>query len=608
MHHPLRVSSLLFALAALVGGCSDSNPEALAEAHPLNWYQLHRTATTTAAFVNDCGGCHVVSAQPGPVVPPSCFSSTFEGRRCHARGPGAPHPLDGSFLAGTAHGRVAKGDLTFCQGCHSSTPDGGPGSNPRFDTGIFTANAPAPGTGCEQCHGLNYAHPADWAGPNATFHYSAGNIQAACTLCHGASLDGAGGVGVNCRACHAETAAFTLDCAACHRFPPDGATAEPLITATAGILVDHGAVPLDRHDQCATCHGVKNNGAGSVGALAPSANYLPFAKATDTLGDHWNGRINMNSGVGYNPANFGCDLACHGNDAQHRLSDSNLPVALGDYGSGLAPHFVGSNWLLVSQHAAAAVNGLLACAGCHTQTGGGINPPCQGCHQVAPRNDLTTAGCSSCHGFPPDGVTPVATQPNRAGKHGKHANFTADTVACRSCHQGGGSDSPSHYDRLDATTPNFPAEVGFLAAYHAKSGAAAYNAAAQTCARVSCHGGVTTPDWSLGALPSVDPATGNQFCLSCHISGNAEFNSFFSGEHDFHLQERSLRCVVCHNTTVLQNGVGGLGPSHWSNLDTPAFELAPAATVGGGSTSAIYNGATCTNAAAGCHPGDRRPW
>ncbi len=60
-----------------------------------------------------------------------------------------------------------------------------------------------------------------------------------------------------------------------------------------------------------------------------SSNYLLFDKSTDTIGDHWNGNIDLNSATGYNSTNFGCDTAgCHGNDASHQLSGSGLPVEL----------------------------------------------------------------------------------------------------------------------------------------------------------------------------------------------------------------------------------------------------------------------------------------
>jgi len=605
MRNLLGCTLLILSAAALVTGCSTSNGDALAGAHPANWYHLHRATTTSSVFVSECGGCHVVKNLPGPAIPPSCFSVSFDGRSCHANGPGqAPHPMDGSFLKGSVHGKVAKADLTFCQACHADNPNGGAGSNPRFNVGIVNTAAPAPGTGCEQCHGVNYAHPAQWAGPNPTFHYSAKNVQAACALCHGPALDGVGGVGVSCKKCHAETTNFTLNCTSCHGLPPDGVTAEPVVAAEGGVLVNHLAVPLNQHDLCATCHGVKNSSSGLTGQLIYSANYLAFDKATDTIGDHWNGKINMNGQTGYNSANFGCDMACHVNDATHRLTSSSLPVALGNYGAGTAPHTVGNGWLLKSAHATQAVNATLDCIGCHSLSGGKVNPPCLGCHQVAPKMDLSNNGCTSCHSLPPNGVNPVATQPNRAGKHAEHASFTTDTTNCNACHLGGGSNSLSHYDRINQTTPRYPADLNYMTAYNAKSGPATYDPVAQTCSKVSCHGGLLSPNWYTGTLPTTSQTVSNAYCLSCHTFGTSEYNSFHSGHHDNHVNEENVRCVWCHNTTVLQNGVGGAGPTHWSGLNTQAFELAPLATIGGtGTRVTTFDGSNCTNV---CH--ETRSW
>jgi len=616
MRNMLRCTFLSLSAAVLVAGCSTSNSEAPAGIHPSDWYQLHRATTTTSAFVNECGGCHVVINSSSPASPPRCFSANFDGRGCHPNGPGlAPHALDGSFLQGSVHGKIAKADLTFCQGCHSSNPTGGPGSNPRFNVGINNHSAPAPGTGCEQCHGAKLAHPSPtegagihWAGPNSakTYHYSAGKTQAACTLCHGVALDGVGGVGVSCKTCHAETTDFTLNCTYCHGFAPDG-SAEPVV---GGTPVNHASVPLSSHDQCATCHGVKITNAGPTGLtgkLNASANYQAFNKSTDTIGDHWNGKLNMNgpagTGAGYNSTNFGCDSACHANNTGHRLTGSGITLAYGNYGSGGgagAPHEVGNNWLLKSQHATQAVNGTLNCLNCHKQTRaeGGTSPACQDCHKVAPKMDLTNNGCTSCHSAPPNGVTPGAAQPNRIGKHGEHGGLTATTTDCSSCHLGGGSNSLTHYDRT-GTTPNYPADVSFLATYNAKSGGATYSAAAQTCSKVSCHGGITTPNWYTGTLPTTPPATSNAYCLSCHTFGTTEYNGYSSGQHNVHVNEEKLMCVYCHNVTVLQNGVGGSGPTHWSNLDTSNFELDPQETVSGAGTRVTsFNGTSCANV---CH-------
>ncbi|HKL26710.1 MAG TPA: hypothetical protein VJ910_10835 [Desulfuromonadales bacterium] len=289
--------------------------------HPANWseaYVSHRGYAALNGF-DFCTGCHGAGLRGSPAAP-SCFANSVDGRGCHAEGPGqVPHPLDGSYLAGDQHGPEAKQDLTACQPCHGEA--GGPGDNPRFNVGIESAG----GNGCESCHGENYAHPQNWAGPNNTFHYSAASVQTACTLCHGVELDGMGGVGVSCLECHASATTFSLDCTSCHGYPPDGS---PDVATSMGV--DHSDVAeVGFHADCLFCHGVQESSAGGGFAISPR-NYELFDKTTDTLGDHWDGNINMNSLPGYDPTNFGCD-DCHGNDPEHRLSDSGLPVELEPY-------------------------------------------------------------------------------------------------------------------------------------------------------------------------------------------------------------------------------------------------------------------------------------
>jgi len=165
--------------------------------HPTTWTNPYVNHRGTAGDTVSCSKCHGDDLH-GSVAAPSCFSIDFNGLSCHATGPGlSPHPLDGSYLLSINHGPDAKLDLTICQACHAQA--GGPGSNPRFNIGIESQG----GTGCEACHGINLAHPASWADENsAIFHGTSGNIQNACTLCHGVLLNGVGGVGVNCRDCH----------------------------------------------------------------------------------------------------------------------------------------------------------------------------------------------------------------------------------------------------------------------------------------------------------------------------------------------------------------------------------------------------------------------
>ncbi|PLX44826.1 MAG: hypothetical protein C0609_04840, partial [Deltaproteobacteria bacterium] len=417
-------------------------------------------------------------------------------------GPGeAPHPLDGSYLLSTNHGPDAKADLTFCQGCHAEP--GGPGSNPSFTFGIASAG----GTGCVAagCHGQGgaaEAHPAQWMGPlSVKNHYAAGNIDGACTLCHGANLGGGadGGIGIDCMTCHAAVAPMTLDCTYCHGQPP---------TAAEG-MVDHSSVPLTSHSGCLICHGVTEG--EQAGTFNANTNYRLLDKVNDIPGEHWDGNIQMNSDTGYNADAFGCGTAvCHLLDG-HTLGNSGLLVVLGAYGGGgsvSAPHPLDGSYLLASNHGPEARADLTFCQGCHGESGGeGTNPRfnvginsqggqgCEGCHAIgtahpvggdgisdnawydvgrthADAGNMADAcalchgstltgclechnaspitypsGCESCHNLPPNGGGPAGnTYPNRNRDHTRSEHSSRLGNDCSVCHANGGYGTAEHFD------------------------------------------------------------------------------------------------------------------------------------------------------------------
>lgn len=265
--------------------------------HPADWtdtYVDHRAFAATNGFTSCAiAACHGADQHLplGGTTGPSCASATFtnsagQTRSCHAEGPSlAPHPLDGSYLSGAVHGVDAKADLTICQGCHGQP--GGPGSNPRFNVGIESAGV----TGCEACHGANYAHPAAWAGPNATFHYSAGNQQGACSLCHGVNLDGVG-------------------CISCHAAPPSG-------TIQPNRLGSNGRHSRGAHQQsCDVCH--TNNGPD---ASAAAANHFTRPATANAYA-----RANLRQApnvvgttmtITQGATNVTCTGSCHGTDKNH---------------------------------------------------------------------------------------------------------------------------------------------------------------------------------------------------------------------------------------------------------------------------------------------------
>ncbi|HXE97059.1 MAG TPA: CxxxxCH/CxxCH domain-containing protein, partial [Dongiaceae bacterium] len=215
---------------------------------------------------------------------------------------------------------------------------------------------------------------------------------------------------------------------------------------------------------------------------------------------------------------------------------------------------------------------------------GGVGPACSNCHTAA--SPLTAQNCTSCHGNPPSGNV----FPNISGNHRVHNALNGVTGACSTCHGGAGIGTLSHFNKT--------VNVSISATYNAKSGTASYDPATSTCTSVSCHGALTTPDWRSGRIDV------NSQCFFCHrsraLQPPEQFNSYFSGKHDFHVGGLGLICIDCHDS-------GKLALGHFSNLNTPAFEQAPATTI---RDVVHYSGGSCTPANApgnfsvtfSCHP------
>ncbi len=258
------------------------------------------------------------------------------------------------------------------------------------------------------------------------------------------------------------------------------------------------------------------------------------------------------------------------------------------------PHPLGAQWLLPTGHAAAAIDRSLPCFSCHQLAGGETGAPaCSECHTAGSPN-FVLGTCDSCHATPPDGDS----RPNRAGAHAVHNALTKVTDVCATCHDGAGTGTLKHFDT------SAPADVAFLAAYNAKTGSASFTAdlaapETGTCSNVSCHGGQQTPDWATG---QIDP---DRDCTSCHELGTSfrtpQYNSPFSGQHQFHVQNLRLLCTNCHDPRKLER-------DHFIGLDTPDFEGDPAATI---QEFIHFNSqfSTCTNNNNGvCHDGETRTW
>lgn len=238
-----------------------------------------------------------------------------------------------------------------------------------------------------------------------------------------------------------------------------------------------------------------------------------------------------------------------------------------------------------------ASNLAAACALCHGANldgNGGVGPACSNCHSAA--SPLSAPNCTSCHGAPPSG----AVFPNISGNHRAHNALNLVSGVCSTCHDKAGIGSAEHFNQA--------VNVAFSAAYNARSGAAAYDPETAACTNVSCHGGLTTPAWRGGTIDT------DTQCDLCHRSRVQEppeqFNSYFSGKHDFHVfifgtvPTISPTCTQCHDT-------GKLAQGHFAGLNTAAFEQAPATTI---RDAVNYSGGSCTpvntpgNFSIGCHP------
>ena len=208
-----------------------------------------------------------------------------------------------------------------------------------------------------------------------------------------------------------------------------------------------------------------------------------------------------------------------------------------------------ANWLAVHGSSYMTYNG--QCAGCHgNRLDGGISSvDCfnnAACH--------TTARCGTCHTLPPSG----AFFPNAAGKHAGHILLPNITFACNDCHFGAGGGTPSHFDYI--------VQVIFSGTtYNAKNSTAGFNSVAKSCSKISCHGGQTTPNWVNGSLDV------NSQCAACHVlgtvAGSPEWNSYYSGQHNKHVNQEGIGCTECHDTAKLAT-------VHFNDLDTTAMSTA----------------------------------
>jgi predicted CxxxxCH...CXXCH cytochrome family protein len=491
-------------------GCSTAQCHPAASAHPTRWQGTNDVTPayasshrTAGSLDTACAICHNVAVDaPGPNPnAPSCFSAGFTNSDGSTTGCHSTGPGVPHAIPFTDEGLHGPESKTDIAACQQC--HGNPGTI-QFDGGTAA-------TGCStaQCHPAASAHPTRWQGTNditpgyTSSHRNAGNQNNSCTICHDFTQ---GRTAPDPQTPSCFSASFTNadgSTSGCHSSGPGAPHALPF--TDAGL---HGPEARADLPYCQQCHADPfNGGAGS------------------------NPRFNVPLGNMVN----GCE-DCHTVNTAH-------PVPL---------------WAGTANNSHKTAGKLsTACALCHGTNlqgpaEGGVGRACADCHQAG--DPLVDLNCTSCHNDPPDSAFPAGnTRPNLAGSHGEHDVLPKVTGICISCHNGAGTDTSIHYDE------NQPADVSLLPTYNAKTGTAAYNAGNSTCSAVSCHGGKQTPNWPAGTL-DVDTD-----CLSCHERGSAQFNSYNSGKHQKHVEDKGLICTDCHDTNKLAT-------NHFIGLDTPGFE------------------------------------
>ncbi|TAL16332.1 hypothetical protein EPN96_09370 [bacterium] len=393
------------------GGSADtacSTCHTAADAHPTDWQGAgtysHRTAGNAGTA---CTICHDVTEGRTPPNPdaPSCFAVSFtnangQTRDCHPGGPGVPHAMP--FAAANLHGVPAKQDLTYCQLCH-----GQPGST-NFGGG--TAEV-----ACSACHTAARAHPTNWQGAGTYSHQTAGNLTAACGLCHRTTGAGTGPLS-GAPSCFNSTFTNALgQTRPCHEGGPGIPHAPP---AQFALPSAHGPVAKQDLAYCQKCHGQPGTRFFEGGSATACAACHTAAKAHPT---NWQGAGTYS----------------------HRNAD-NMPTTCSlchDYTQGRTPPMAGSP----SCFAASFTNALGQTRSCHPGGPGATHPlgqPWMDSSNNPQFHGLSSLVCSNCHTFANKcsqchfgTITNPTYSP--AGSHvtfGSHDNYGSFASVCNACH------------------------------------------------------------------------------------------------------------------------------------------------------------------------------
>ena len=426
---------------------------------------------------------------------------------------------------------------------------------------------------------------------SATLDYIANGGNSGCTQCHGSDLSG----GISKVSCFGNPAG-------CHHVPVSGWVATPPAAQQHGLSAKR-APGSSGFASCQICHGRNFSGGGAnvsclnnpachgagVFSPHPPSPWLSSTSYTHTTTDpsnatvcvqcHFPGSPNNPANHPATPAAAGTPPGCFNGTMCHNEVAHAVPFDTTD-------HYSVTNTAFTAN-----------CGSCHAVTGTSPvsgAPLCTACHTAG--SPLTALSCTSCHANPPSGAT--TAYPNVAGAHATHLAL-GTTIVCDTCHNGLGTNTLNHYNRANALPGEDalrvpPGDAAFPATYNAKTGASSFdNTAALSCSNVSCHGGQATPNWRTGALDV------NTQCANCHALGTAQYNSYNSGEHQFHVVDDGLACTICHNTTML-------AVNHFTALETTTMEGPASATIGGTGTAITSWDPTTKSCTPFCH--ETRPW
>ncbi|ORJ62476.1 cytochrome c3 family protein [Geothermobacter hydrogeniphilus] len=381
-------------IGGLLNGCETCHKAGTAHPDSDRWTfnqdgQTRRTHFAAGNVTTACAMCHNVSVGDSGGAAPACTGchliqgvfTSLDCTSCHGTPPDGTADLTGSTTP-VAHQTTKAGGGNFtdvtgvpqhetCAVCHGARDDGnGRLTVKNSNYALFDRNSATYNQGGDHLDGqIEMNGPA----PNTGAAYDPGTVGCA-------------------KACHANDNAHQLPnvsgltiangdygagsgCTSCHQYPPDTSPVlgAPAIVPVTHLFSDNGVKLLANHDDCAVCHGTRDDG---TGAHAPAVNYNPSV-------DHQNGSINININYGYSTTTGGCAQSCHGDNASHRFpvgGGSGNTIVEGDYGQSVA-------------------------------------------------------GCNACHGYPPDGnadSTPAAPVSHLFNDSG--AALLANHNECQLCH------------------------------------------------------------------------------------------------------------------------------------------------------------------------------